>query len=142
MKIDSNTPIRSIPSKGKGTNAAKGNSGFASHIGSHTSPQSPSVIQPMVGIESLMALQEVPDALARSKIVRVRARKLLDHLDEIKIGLVLGAFSKQNLLDLKNLVDSKVEDFEDPGLQEILKEIELRVHVELAKLEHPLKTGT
>lgn len=134
MKIESNTPIRSANSV-KNTKAKTGSSSFASQIGGADTPQSAAGVQPMIGVESIMSLQEVPDAMARKKVVRVRATKLLDHLEEIKMGLVLGAFSKQSLIDLKTLVDTKMEDFEDPHLKSIMEEIELRVYVELAKLE-------
>ena len=88
----------------------------------------------LTAVTSLIALQEVPDALAgRAKAAR-RGRDMLDLLDEVRDGLLSGAVSRATLTRLVALVQIKREEFVDPGLSAVLDEIELRARVELAKL--------
>jgi len=63
-----------------------------------------------------------------------RGKTLLEKLEEIRDGLLLGYISKEQLLaTMKFVRESKVEA-QDERLNEIIEEIELRVEVELAKL--------
>ena len=58
---------------------------------------------------------------------------LLDKLDDLKQSLLKGKFLKEELLSLQHLLKYQQMDTVDPKLKEILKEIETRVAVELAK---------
>ena len=60
---------------------------------------------------------------------------MLDHLDEIRMGLLLGTIPMARLEQLAQLVRAKREQIDDPKLLAILDDIELRAAVELAKLE-------
>ena len=89
----------------------------------------------LAAIDSLIALQEVPDLLAgRSKAAR-RGRDMLDLLEDIRDGLLLGGISSATLHRLLQLVNVKREEFADPGLSALLDDIELRARVELAKFQ-------
>lgn len=69
----------------------------------------------------------------RKKLVK-RGQSLLEKLEEIRDGLLLGYISRDRLIEISRFVkDNKFQSC-DPKLQEILSEIELRVEVELAKL--------
>jgi hypothetical protein len=61
--------------------------------------------------------------------------KLLDMLDEVRDGLLAGGVPRTTLNRLANAVTRRQDQFNDPKLQAVLDEIELRAHVELAKLE-------
>ena len=50
-------------------------------------------------------------------------------------GLLAGGIPRTTLNRLANAVSRRHESFADPKLQTVLDEIELRAHVELAKLE-------
>lgn len=90
---------------------------------------------PLTAIDSLIALQEVPDSVGgRSKAAR-RGRDMLDLLEDIRDGLLLGGISRTTLTRLVQLVNVKREDFVDPGLSALLDDIELRARVELAKYQ-------
>ena len=85
-------------------------------------------------VDALIALQEAPDALkGRAKAAR-RGRDMLDLLDDVRHGMLVGSVSRGTLQRLVALVDARREDFVDPGLSAVLDEIELRARVELAKL--------
>ena len=59
---------------------------------------------------------------------------MLDNLEEIRLGLLLGTIPVSRLEQLAQLVRAQREQVNDPKLTAILDEIELRAAVELAKL--------
>ena len=56
-------------------------------------------------------------------------------LDEVRDGLLGGGVPRATLNRLAKAVSQRHDHFCDPKLQGVLDEIELRAHVELAKLE-------
>jgi hypothetical protein len=86
------------------------------------------------GIDALMALQGVEDALERRKYAIKRGRLALDALDELKIGLLGGTLSQATLAKLRTAAGHFKDSSGEAGLDSVLGEIELRVAVELAKM--------
>lgn len=86
-------------------------------------------------IDALLALQEVPDSLARQAKARQRGEALLDELDQIRLSLLSGTLSRAKLERLAAVVAAERPKVDDPRLAQIIDEIELRAAVELAKLE-------
>lgn len=84
-------------------------------------------------LDALLSLQEVGGDGRRKG--QKRAADLLDQLDKIRNGLLLGTLSRATLERLGSLVSQHREDNVDPKLAEILDEIELRAAVELAKFD-------
>ena len=88
---------------------------------------------PVSAVDSLLVLQEVPDATSGTSRAKLRAQDLLDQLDEVRHGLLAGALSRRMLDRLARIARSERQSVDDPRLQELLDEIELRAAVELAK---------
>jgi class II flagellar assembly regulator FliX len=86
------------------------------------------------GIDALIALQGVEDPLERRKRAVKRGRVALDVLDELKIGLLGGAFSSGTLARLQSAAAHLKLGSGNPDLDGVLGEIELRVEVEIAKM--------
>jgi hypothetical protein len=86
------------------------------------------------GIDALIALQGVEVPLERRKRAVKRGRLALEALDELKIGLLGGAFSTATLTKLQTAAAHLKLDSGHPGLDAVLAEIELRVEVEIAKM--------
>ena len=89
-------------------------------------------------VDALIALQEVPDASEGRRQAIARAESMLDILDDLKVALLEGRLPRERLSQLLRLVDQKRDSrmsFQDPRLQHVLDEIELRARVELAKYE-------
>jgi hypothetical protein len=87
-------------------------------------------------VDALFAIQSVEEPLereARKRLVR-RGEDILDRLEEIRHGLLIGSVPKDKLAALAQLVRSRREGCGDPRLAAVLDEIELRAEVELAKL--------
>lgn len=87
----------------------------------------------LAAVDSLLALQEIggeqQDGLKRG-------RDTLDLLDEIRDGLLQGSIPVGKLRELTRIIDGQRDQVADPGLAEVLDEIDLRAQVELAKYEH------
>jgi hypothetical protein len=135
MKVDGNKPIdvsRSAAGRGKAGAA----SGFSPVAPQDTKPLAQGAgAAGLSGVDALLALQGVVSpAGERAKAVR-RGRDMLDMLDEIRRGMLEGVISEGTLRRLSGLVNVKREDFVDPGLSQLLDDIDLRARVELAKLE-------
>lgn len=91
------------------------------------------------GVSTVLALQGAPDSTegrARRRAVQ-RGDAMLDELEEIRLGLLLGAIPRGRLEQLAQMVRARREQVDDPKLTAILDEIELRAAVELAKLAGP-----
>ncbi len=85
-------------------------------------------------VDALLALQEVPDDPGGRNRGRRHGEALLDHLDDLRLGLLSGRMSLGGLERLSAMVASKRDQVDDPRLTQILDEIEIRAAVELAKL--------
>jgi hypothetical protein len=86
------------------------------------------------GIEALIALQGIEDPVERRRHAVKRGRLALDVLDELKIGLLGGAFSAATLTRLQAAAAHLKQGSGDSRLDTVLAEIELRVEVEIAKI--------
>ena len=86
-------------------------------------------------VESILSVQEVPDASGERS--RGRARQygddILERLDSLRRDVLLGAISKEKLVDLARVLRTRQGQTDDPQLQAIIDEIELRAQVEIAK---------
>ncbi|MBL6936873.1 MAG: flagellar assembly protein FliX [Alphaproteobacteria bacterium] len=90
---------------------------------------------PIGALDSILMLQGLDESTdGRSKGL-AHGEKLLDMLDEVRDGLLAGGVPRTTLNRLANAVTRRHDQFNDPKLQGVLDEIELRAHVELAKLE-------
>ncbi|MGH6662801.1 MAG: flagellar assembly protein FliX [Rhodospirillales bacterium] len=87
-------------------------------------------------VDSVFALQEVPDAVDRRSrgLLRQHGEDLLSRLDELRISILAGAVPKERLTQLAQRLRQKRQESDDPKLNEIIEEIELRAEVEIAKL--------
>ena len=90
---------------------------------------------PLTALDSILTLQAMDDSMdGRSKGL-AQGEHLLDMLDQVRDGLLAGGIPRSTLNRLAVAVGRRHESFADPKLQNVLDEIELRAHVELAKLE-------
>ncbi len=139
MKISNLGPTKATTSTSrKRKTDAAGESDFADELresGSAT-PAAGAVDSAPVGtVESILAVQEVPDATEeRSRaLAREYGDKVLDRLEAIRRDILLGAIPKEKLAELAHTLRAQSGKIDDPRLNAILDEIELRAKVEIAK---------
>jgi hypothetical protein len=115
--------------------AAPSGGGFSVSTPAETHAQIVAGPGPIAALDSILALQDMGDATdGRSKGL-AHGEQLLDILDSVRDGLLAGGIPRATLNRLAVAVTRRHDVFADPKLQDVLDQIELRAHVELAKLE-------
>ena len=89
----------------------------------------------VVDVGALLALQDVGGPLERRRRAVGRAGRILDVLEEVKLGLLSGEISADELERLQRAIRDERLETNDERLEGVLNEIETRAAVELAKLE-------
>ena len=90
---------------------------------------------PIAALDSILMLQGMDDSTQGNSKALAHGEQLLDLLDSVRDGLLAGGIPRTTLNRLAAAVTRRHEAFADPKLQDVLDQIELRAHVELAKLE-------
>jgi hypothetical protein len=90
---------------------------------------------PIAALDSILMLQGMDDSTQGRSKGLAHGEQLLDLLDSVRDGLLAGGIPRATLNKLATAVTRRHEAFADPQLQDVLDQIELRAHVELAKLE-------
>jgi hypothetical protein len=113
----------------------RGGGGFA--LSETDAPQARSqtiTLRTLGGIDALIALQGgVEDPVERRRRAIKQGRRVLDALDELKLGLLGGSLHQAMLLRLKSVAADLRVGSGDEKLDQVLGEIDLRVAVELGQ---------
>jgi hypothetical protein len=89
----------------------------------------------VMSVDAILALQDIGGPLERKKRAVGRAGRILDVLEDVKIALLSGDVSADDLERLQLAVRDERLATDDERLEGVLNEIETRAAVELAKLE-------
>ncbi len=136
MKITSTRPVHTTLRRASQLAPSAKGSDFSSQIVDE--PAAGGAVSsnaPIGSVDGILAVQEVPTATdGRSRGIK-RGYSILDHLDDIRLGLLTGSISRKRLINLGQEIKEARDTVIDPQLSAILDDIELRAAVELAKLE-------
>jgi len=120
------------------TKGAKFSPATASASGAQTSSAGPAqgivASAPIASIDAVIALQTVDDPAGRKAKAVERGTRILDDLDDLKIALLDGRISAEQLNRIVSQMSARREQSGDHRLEDVLDGIDLRVQVELAKL--------
>jgi hypothetical protein len=92
-------------------------------------------VSSVMGVEALIALQDVESPTERRRRSVTRGGRLLDELERIKIAILGGELGQDQLDALARAVKEQRSATDDPKLEAVLDEIETRAAVELAKFQ-------
>ncbi len=136
MKIDPSAPARSpAVRRGRAGQGKSSSNSFESHLAEGTREAGGiSAGSASMAINPLLAMQEVADVAYDAARAKAQGEAILDRLDELRHGLLLGHLPKQKLRELTSLVRAERVKVQDKQLSDVLDQIELRAEVELAKL--------
>ena len=139
MKIEGPNKTSGPKGVSKAGQKRTGDGAFDSMVGDteETEAKTPVSRPAAIGaLDALLSLQEAESGTSEeaSKKARKRASDLLDHLDQVRLGLLTGELPRSALQELSQTITSHRDQVIDPRLAEILDEIDLRAQVELAKL--------
>ena len=127
----------------RGVERSSGSAGFAERIsGRPGGAAAAAALAPLTSLAGILAAQEVDEPLTGRRRARQRGDQLLDALDELKLALLDGKLPPGKLQALQSLAEAQRGRADDPALQAVLDEIELRTAVELAKLDRDLAPST
>ena len=90
---------------------------------------------PIAALDSIPMLQGMDDSTQGRSKGLAHGEQILELLDQVRDGLLAGGIPRATLNRLAAAVTRRHDTFADPKLQDVLDQIELRAHVELAKLE-------
>lgn len=132
MKIENSRGA--TPAGGARRAGAAPASGFTVNIGAAQRTTAAAGLSAVTSIDAVLALQggEQP-AQRRARQVR-RGAAALDALEDLERGLVAGR-ARQGLLAQMEVLGCGAEPTGEAGLDHVLREIDTRLAVELAKLE-------
>jgi hypothetical protein len=134
MEIKGPGRVETSAIKRKAPNGAAG-SGFAVSDAPESHGQIVAGPGPIAALDSILMLQGMDDSTEGKSKAKAHGEQLLDLLDSVRDGLLAGGIPRATLNKLAVAVTRRHEAFADPKLQDVLDQIELRAHVELAKLE-------
>lgn len=136
MKIERTGSVRpSTPVKRTGKTGKAGDARFSEALDQATgSVGGVSGAAPSQAVDALLAIQEVDDAIdGRSRKGQRWGESILDKLEELRIGLIGGVIPPNDLEAITQMLEEGRGDVDDPDLNQVLDEIELRARVEMAK---------
>jgi hypothetical protein len=92
---------------------------------------------PLASLDAVLALQALPGPTERRRRAVRRGTALLDALDELRLALLEGVAEATALARLEGLAGAAETDADEPALRRLMREIEIRAAVEIAKRASP-----
>lgn len=135
MKITGIGPFRASDIKKKKGASAGEAAEFSALLSGADDTQAPSSTGHVSISQAIIGIQEVDWEEQSRKENTQRGHQLLDMLEAVRTGLLIGRISLQQLHSLQQTMAKKKSTVNDPRLAAIIQEIEVRAAVELAKLE-------
>lgn len=137
MKVSGTSGVGSTGGPGKARPA--GSAGFQlPQVGAAAGPAQTAranSVSGVMSVDALLALQDVGGPTERKRRAVRRAGRILDILDEVKVGMLSGEVTSGHLDKLMVAVREQRDGTQDEKLEGVLNEIETRAAVEMAKLE-------
>lgn len=138
MKIEgpqrSNATSKTDKAKKTGSS---GGASFSEFLTEGTETEASSAASGVAGVNLFLALQaseHATDQEQRRQAV-THAADLLNELEDLRVGLLLGSYTVNQLRNLAQRLQQQRFQIQDPALLALIDEIELRAAVELAKYE-------
>jgi hypothetical protein len=142
MKIEGPNKTQSSDPAKKKNKASESQGGFEDLISrAPEQASSASASNQIASVDSLLSIQAAEDpteSAARGRM-RERSDNILKDLEQIRLAMLAGNLTVGHMIDIADVVASHREKIQDPGLVEIMDEIDLRANVELAKMRATLE---
>jgi hypothetical protein len=140
MKIDPNSPLYAAAGlRAKRRAQAAGGTGFSDLLDGvdgaveATPAEAPSQVAAPVAVGSILSVQEISEDETRRGKALKRGHRMLDALEDLRLSLFTEEISPERIGAIREQMQERQEQMQDPRLREIMREIEIRAAVELAK---------
>lgn len=135
MEIDKTRSLGRTNAQPKADKKKAGQSAFMSVKNSAAQPTgAPKNVGPVFSVSSLLAVHEVGQHAESKKKGMQHGHDLLDQLERIRLSLLMGSVSVNQLRQIRGRICEIQPESLDPELKNVLDDIEMRVQIELAKL--------
>jgi len=141
MRVDGPKSSSEVNKKKDAKKTSSGDGAFGALVnGGGTSAASgagaSSMTSNIAGLDALLMAQAADDPMQgkAKRQMRERAEGILDKLNELKMAMMSKRVTIGHMVSIADVVASHRDTINDPELSSILDEIDLRAHVELAKL--------
>lgn len=139
MKISEFGPIKSADSVKKRTKTSS-TSSFSDFLATASADDAAPAAQlsdvaSAASIDNMLALQEVSEEEGKRKKLQQQGNTMLESLERLRRQLLTGEIPVHTIHDLSRQLSVQRETVSDPALISIIDDIELRVAVEMAKLD-------
>ena len=143
MKIERSKQSSGTSGTSKTSKKSSDSGGFQDFIGSLGETKGAAATaapQSMTSVNSLLAVQSVEDPTEKAARKRrtIRADSILDELDGLHMAVLNNSISLNHMMKLADVVSTHKEKINDPQMNALLEEIDLRAQVELAKMRKAL----
>ena len=138
MKVTGSSPTSPVLARQSSTPRDRGFTAQAAEDAAPTaSPARAGALAAVSTLDALLALQESLTPVERRRRAVRRGKEILDALDDLKLTLLdeSGDEIASVLERLQRAIRQARNDTDDPGLDDVLEQIEVRAAVELAKRE-------
>jgi hypothetical protein len=138
MKVTKTDTSKGVSSARKAKRTADDDGGFADALREVSGAEATEHVQATGGmgaVSSILAVQQTADATDHKSrgLMLNYGNDLLDQLDRIRLSMLSGSISKDRLQDLARRLRERKSLSDDPKLNDLIAEVELRVEVEIAK---------
>lgn len=138
MRVEWSSRTQATATTRRSARSASADQSFAESIPTESeSAAATNSPQALSAVDGLFVLQEISEELTDRRRAAARGNALLDRLEDLRVALLTGTLPRARLEALRQMAKERGPLVNDPKLAEILSDIELRVAVELAKLETP-----
>jgi hypothetical protein len=123
--------------RGIGRREAARPSAFADRLGRAAAAESTGAapVTPLTSLDAVLAAQAVGDPAERARQAIRHGEDVLDELETLRLALIDGRVPEDVLRGLGARLEARRARADDPRIEQLIEEIELRAAVELAKLE-------
>ena len=138
MKVEGPSKAEKATKTGKAGKVGKTNSTFDDMVAGAAQETVPAVATQAINkVDALLAVQGAEDPTERAARRRMRERgdSILRKLDNIRLGILTGNLSVDEVISIADTVASHREQINDPEMTALLDEIDLRAQIELAKMK-------
>ena len=135
MKVDQARRSNVSNTKRSKSTIKSGEMAFTAVLDGEIKTERPSPNVKVAALDAIVPIDSAAVEEQHKNLAKGRAVFILDRLEDIRQGLLLGAISQAGLQELARTISEARGEALDPKMSDILDDIELRAKIELAKLE-------
>jgi hypothetical protein len=135
MKVDQARRSNVSNTKRSKSTIKSGEMAFTAVLDGEIKTERPSPNVKVAALDAIVPIDSAAIEEQHKNLAKGRAVFILDRLEDIRQGLLLGAVSQSGLQELARTIREARGETLDPKMSDILDDIELRAKIELAKLE-------